>query len=468
MVRFPFTALLTLSFLTLPFLTLSLAGVSSAAGEPRQEVESSVQTFTFPGSWDDDEVSELTLFYPAQVSWQWLSSEAHPGSADLLAGTACAACHTGEIAPHPAELGERLVGHPTLDPDPVEGKRPSIELAIQAAYDDENVYLRLEWESEEPGVYNDYFRFNGEEWERYSGERPDTPEGRLAQEDRLSVMIGSGNVLAFDGAEFGFENIGCFAACHSSLTDMPLAPSSEEVEAHPYLGENGLGEDRVRKYLLSTRTDLDASGGWDNVKTEEMLAALGDEGTFLDLWQWRAHRSNIHGWGDDGSVLEYRFSDDGSGPYSSLSEPEFMYNEEMFGFNAPNWDELKNEGTPYYINEDEPDTWLPFDPELAWEEGDTLPRRILRTPEGSSADVMASGHYSDGRWVVELKRPLETGHLDDQIFEPGNVYTLAFSIHDDHVSGYRHHVSFPVSLAFESGAEVGGELDAEVIAKRLE
>jgi hypothetical protein len=444
---------------------LLVTGVHAAAGLPRQEVESSVQTFSFPGSWEEHETAELTLFYPGQVSWEWLSSDAHPGSAGLLAGTACSECHTGQVAPHPAELGERLVGHPTFDPEPIGDKRPSIDLSVQAAYDDDNLYLRFSWASAEPGVYQDYFRFDGEAWERYGGERPGTPEDQLAQEDRLSVMIGTENVRAFDGADFGFETIGCFAACHSSLTDMPDAPSSEAVEAHPYLGEGGLGEDRVRKYLLSTRSELDDAGGWANVKPAAELDALKADGAFLDLWQWRAHRSNTHGWGDDGYVFEYRFGDDGRGPYSSLSEPEYMFNHEVYGSNAPKWDELKNAGTPYFINEDDADSWLPFDPELDWEAGDTLPRRILRTPEGSRADVMAQGHYADGRWVVELARPLTPSDAaEDQPFEAGGVYSIAVSIHDDHVSGYRHHVSFPVRL----GLEADDALEADIIARRVE
>jgi hypothetical protein len=142
-----------------------------------------------------------------------------------------------------------------------------------------------------------------------------------------------------------------------------------------------------------------------------------------------------------------------------------MFNHEVFGFHAPNWDDLKNEGTPYFINEDDADSWLPFDPELDWKEGDTLPRRILRTPEGSSGDVMAQGRYADGRWVVELARPLEPGSPDDdQRFEPGGVYSLAISVHDDHVSGYRHHVSFPVRL----GLEAGDALEADIVARRVE
>lgn len=52
--------------------------------------------------------------------------------------------------------------------------------------------------------------------------------------------------------------------------------------------------------------------------------------------------------------------------------------------------------------------------------------------------------------------PSDAGH--DQRFEPGSIYSLAVSLHDDHVSGYRHHVSFLVRLG----------LEADIVARRVE
>lgn len=62
-------------------------------------------------------------------------------------------------------------------------------------------------------------------------------------------------------------------------------------------------------------------------------------------------------------------------------------------------------------------------------------------------------------------RPLAPSSAgEDQPFEPGGVYSLALSLHDDHVSGYRHHVSFPVRL----GLEADDALQADIIARRVE
>ncbi len=78
--------------------------------------------------------------------------------------------------------------------------------------------------------------------------------------------------------------------------------------------------------------------------------------------------------------------------------------------------------------------------------GDLLPQYILREPQGSGADVQASGRYVDGHWVVELRRKLNTGNPDDKVLRPGKAYPVGFSIFDDTVSNRRHYVSLPLTV----------------------
>jgi len=64
------------------------------------------------------------------------------------------------------------------------------------------------------------------------------------------------------------------------------------------------------------------------------------------------------------------------------------------------------------------DDAVPFDPDVVWSDGDTVPGYILSEGTGSESDVEAIGKYSDGVWVVEFRRALFTGNIDDTVFLP--------------------------------------------------
>ena len=72
---------------------------------------------------------------------------------------------------------------------------------------------------------------------------------------------------------------------------------------------------------------------------------------------------------------------------------------------------------------------MPFDPALAWKNGDTIPRRYLRQTDGSRGDVVQpkAARWRNGFWDVTLVRDMDTGNpLDDKIFKDGGNYDLAF------------------------------------------
>ena len=73
----------------------------------------------------------------------------------------------------------------------------------------------------------------------------------------------------------------------------------------------------MRKYLPDTRTD---PSDWKSGKTLDEIARLKADGKFLDLIQWRAHRSYPVGMADDGYVLEFRNGDAGREMFSSNSD----------------------------------------------------------------------------------------------------------------------------------------------------
>jgi hypothetical protein len=202
---------------------------------------------------------------------------------------------------------------------------------------------------------------------------------------------------------------------------------------------------------------------------EEELAALRKAGYFLDLWHWRAHRSNPIDVSDDEYVFEVRGGDAGRGPFTDnwdpeKSQPRFMLDPEKIGRRALRWEDLIQHklgfNDTYFISEA---IAKPFDASHQWQEGDTIPRRLLRPGDGSHGDIKVAGkaRWRDGYWDVALVRAMDTGHpIDDKILVDKHVYNLAFAVHRDATGSRWHYVSLPVTL--------GLGRDADLVAARFE
>jgi len=445
---------------------------------------------------------EVRLFYPGQTSWDWLISPqkgfTHPGSPVIKAGVSCRVCHkTGGTAPDEEALGKRLVVEGRAENNPIEGKRPTIDLRVKAAYDDQDIYFWFQWETDEPGVYHNVMRFDGKKWVSYGGPKPDKKLGLY--EDRVTLLLGykqgsPGYVTADAGATYGFQSAGCFITCHDSMRKMryDAAKNRKGVRAvFPKAGD-------IRKYLLITRKAAqggdpaklkgvtEVEGRWALLKDKETLATMRKRGQFLDMWMWRAARSGLIGYADDIWVFDYRISDKGKGPWQrqrpknlNASPPKgFMFNSEAVPSNRLGGGKNAIQGGSNPVEVLKHQETVPFitslgkravkyDPKVYKpQDGDLLFQRVLRPPTKSRGDIQAYGTFTKkpgkkrGTWTVILKRKLNTGHPeDDIILKDGEVYPIAFAIHDEHVSNRRHHVSFEYTL--------GLGLKADVVAKNV-
>jgi hypothetical protein len=407
--------------------------------------------FGFPGDWEKIPAKTVTLFYPGQASWQYLTSDAHPGSKAIDVG--CATCHTGQEK----ALGAKLVQAGPREADPIAGKAPSIDLTVRAAYDSQFVYFQFRWATQVPHAMHTLWRYDGKQWVAWGGEKPEaTKKGTPpSYEDRLAILFDEpNNVPAYDGAGATFSQVGCWMTCHNSMRAMPRNVPQKAIEPHPYWGVKGRRVGDIRKYLLITRTAQDDAGAWDKVKPAADLNKLKSAGKYLDLWQWRAARSNAVGFASDDWVLEYRNGDAGRSPFFNPPKPQFMYDEKISGFRAIPESQLQARmGQAALI---EKKNALPLDPNAKFAVGDLLPQYLQREPEGSAADVQAFGRYVDGHWVVELRRKLNTGSADDKVLRVGTAYPIGFSIFDDTVSNRRHYVTLPLTL----GLGVTGDVAA--------
>lgn len=407
-----------------------------------------------PADWSAVPVETVELFYPGQSSFGWLRGKEHKGAALVKKGGACLKCHKGSVE----KRGAKIVAGGPLEPAPIPGKKGSLALAVQAAYDAETLYLRFQWPTQmaRPGRMHNYIRYDGENWAFYGGPRSSDTVRDGGQpplyEDRLALMIDDGSVPMF-------AEQGCWLTCHDGMRDMPGAPSKDTVKAHPRLGTGGLGKSDVRKYLPASRGD--GLAAWDQVKPADAVAGLKAGGGFLDLMQWRAARSNAVGMADDGYVLEYRLFDEGKGPFAwnvdrKTMTPKYMFDAAKVGAKALSEAEAGTGAEPYAVIREA--NAVAYDPGAGWKAGDVLPGRLLSRDdaEGSAADNnQVAGTWADGTWTVVWARKLDTGHpADDKVLKAGKAYTFGFAVHDDNVTTRFHFVSFPVTLGIGAKGDI--------------
>ena len=421
------------------FVSLALLGIGAAqAADPAKINWGKIPAVTVP------------LFFPGQSSYEWLRSEEHKGAVkEVKRGDSCTSCHDEEDAEK--DIGEKLVKGERLEPRPVKGKSGYKALKVQAAYDSKNAYLRFQWQTDNayPGTEHQYLRFDGKEWKVFGYPKLDKPVQDGVEmgiyEDRMSVMIDDGKVP-------GFANQGCWLTCHDGQRDMAKQFTKDEVANNALL--QAIKKRDVRKYLPDSRTD---PSDWKTGKSVEDIAKIKAAGGFVDLIQWRAHRSNPVGMTDDGYVLEFRLSDSGKDMFggnadAKTHQPKFMWDASKVGYKSITVDQLRK-GDHFLIREQNA---VPFDPNAGWKEGDMIPDYIISRADakGSAADNNAISSWKDGVWTVVMVRPLGLANDDDKALKAGGVYNVGFAVHDDNITTRGHQVSFVKTIGFGAKADI--------------
>jgi hypothetical protein len=400
--------------------------------------------------WKGVPAVRVMMFYPGQSTYEWLRSERHAGAfRETQRGDACSSCHDDETEEQ--TQGAKIVGGGPLEPTPVKGKNGYVALHVQAAYDDKNAYLRFQWKTHNnfPGTEHQYLRYDGKEWKVYGFPRLDkvVQEGKQPgiYEDRLSVMIDDGKVPMF-------AQQGCWLTCHNGQRDMPNQFTKEEVANNALL--QAIKKNDVRKYVPATRSD---PSDWKTGLSVEEIAKIKADGGFLDLIQWRAHRSNPVGMSDDGYVLEFRLSDAGKDMFSGNADkethaPKYMWDAKKTGYRSITEAQLWK-GDHFLIREKNA---VPFDPKAGWKAGDMIPDYVISREDakGSAADNGAIANWKNGMWTVVMIRPLGLTNSDDKALKPGGVYNVGFAVHDDNITTRGHHVSYVRTLGFGTKADI--------------
>jgi cytochrome c-type protein NapC len=237
--------------------------------------------------WNGIEAKAVTLFYPGQASYEWVQGREHGGMrAFTRGGDRCSECHAKEVK----DIGAKIVSGQKLEPTPIKGKRPFVDVAVQAAFDSEKLYLRFQWQ-------------NGPH-----APAPFVDGGKMDPDNQIKLAV----MFAGKDVERG-EQAGCWVTCHHDSRYMPDAPKPESLKASPFAESMDL-KDGLTKYLAESRTAIELRGedgkprgGGLNLKPKEAIAELAKSGTVMDLMRFRSKAG-----GENGHVLEQRINNGGA------------------------------------------------------------------------------------------------------------------------------------------------------------
>lgn len=113
---------------------MALAGGTAAAAAP---------------DWGKVQAKTITVFYPGVSPIEWVTKGTeHGGARALKKGESCASCHHDEAV----DMGKKIVSGQKIEPRPIAGKAGSIAVAVQAAHDGTNLYLRFAWKQPAGGA----------------------------------------------------------------------------------------------------------------------------------------------------------------------------------------------------------------------------------------------------------------------------------------------------------------------------
>ena len=159
--------------------------------------------------WSGIEAREVTLFYPGQASMEWvMKGSDHGGKRAVATGDRCFDCHEDEEV----DIGDLVVTGEKIESTPIEGKRGSIVIAIQAVHDADNLYMRFQWpdvEEHAPVPFVDGGKMD-----------PDNPV-------KLAVMLATDSE---DDPKVEYaERAGCWQTCHHDANYMPHQPEDSRT-----------------------------------------------------------------------------------------------------------------------------------------------------------------------------------------------------------------------------------------------
>jgi len=261
-------------------------------------------------NWSGIEPVEVTLFYPGQSSMEWvLKGSDHGGKRAFNQGDRCFDCHEDEEI----DIGDLIISGEKLEPTPIPDKRGYIPVSIQAAHDNDYLYMHFQWEDTEHVSV------------------PFADGGKMDPENqiKLALMLTTDNE---DDPKVEYaERSGCWQTCHHDVNYMPHQPDDAILASSPLAQRLDLSHG-FTKYLKESRTEIEIEGkdgkkrgGWDKLKDEAEIQAALENGSFMDLLRYKSGS----GESEDGYILAERVMNGGQGVYFTGELSDGIWTVEM-------------------------------------------------------------------------------------------------------------------------------------------
>ena len=202
--------------------------------------------------WSKLPKRDVHVFFPGVTPIEWLMNKAeHSGRSGLSKGESCLGCHEEKGA---LSLDLKRLASKELEPVGAPGTM-SFPVGVQAAYDKENLYIRLTFKS------------------------PADASAKADKEDKVPMHeVKAAIMLAGPQVAMG-PQIGCWASCHNDVRSMPGADPKKKkyvkdanVAGDNYYdyfqwksGEAGTGATQVDGHVAAERVN---KGGQALVKAE--------------------------------------------------------------------------------------------------------------------------------------------------------------------------------------------------------
>ncbi len=263
-------------------------------------------------NWAEVPLREVVLFYPGQSSLEWVMGRQHGGKRAFKSGDRCFDCHEEELA----DMGQKIVSGDKemkvgknrkhgMEPTLIPGKRGSINVKVQAAYDADNLYMKFKWNDSEHTP------------------APFVEGGKMDPDNKVKLAV----MFATDEVEFA-DRAGCWGTCHADLRTMPFSPQQTAVDAST-LKNTSQG---VTKYITESRSKLEfkgrggkALGGWDKLKQADEIDSEFNAGHYMDIVRYKVGQKIS----ENGHVLTERVVNDGQNTEFSASLSDGIWTVEM-------------------------------------------------------------------------------------------------------------------------------------------
>ena len=183
--------------------------------------------------WGQVPAKTVKAFYPGVASWDFMTGKDHGTGGNVVKKLekACADCHVGKDGSYDIKSDKIISGElkkvasgESLEQEPLAGMPGFKDVSVQAAYNAEHIYLRIQW----PG----------------SG-------ASTSEEDADRISIQASDKIK------SFSLYGCFISCHDDETGMP--------------------DNRGEKKTLY--------GYYAADKPQDKLDGFLAKGQFIDLWE---------------------------------------------------------------------------------------------------------------------------------------------------------------------------------------